>query len=151
MTRDMLAPGHVSARGEDGALLDQRRPDEPDQLAQAEPVHLGPGVGEEAAVQHRDQQEHGGRHQQGAAHDQEPHCNVARVICPITHCSPSGENGAAMFLALVCVGDLMRMVRASSPKLELNSTTFILSSIMENCPAPMLTSCLCTWPTTPLY
>ena len=56
-----------------------------------------------------------------------------------------------MFLALVCVGDLMRMVRASSPKLELNSTTFILSSIMENCPAPMLTSCLCTWPTTPLY
>ena len=74
----MLAPGHVSARGEDGALLDQRRPDEPDQLAQAEPVHLGPGVGEEAAVQHRDQQEHGGRHQQGAAHYQEPHCNVAR-------------------------------------------------------------------------
>ena len=60
-----------------------------------------------------------------------------------------GEKGSRIFLNLVEVV-LISIVRYSIPKLELRDTTLILSWVMENCPAPILTSCCWTCPTTPL-
>ena len=51
-----------------------------------------------------------------------------------------GEKGSRMFLLLLPLGDLIRMVNCSTPKLWLNLTAFILLSVMENNPAPTLTS-----------
>ena len=53
---------------------------------------------------------------------------------------PKGENGSRIFLDLG-EGVLIKIVRYSTPKLELNDTTLILSWVMENIPAPILTSC----------
>ena len=64
---------------------------------------------------------------------------------------PSVENGARIFLDLYGIGVLMSIVSASTAKLKLYLTTLTLSEVIENWPAPMLTSCLCTCPTTPEY
>ena len=60
-----------------------------------------------------------------------------------------GEKGSRIILNLG-EGVLISIVRYSIPKLELRDTTLILSWVMENCPAPILTSCCWTCPTTPL-
>ena len=57
-----------------------------------------------------------------------------------------GEKGSRIILNLG-EGVLISIVRYSIPKLELRDTTLILSWVIENCPAPILTSCCWTCPT----